>query len=353
MDQVTQHAITRARAALDVAAAGPGQRALADDHLRAVIARAVAAGDEEAFAAGRWGKDSRAVRIVKAGVAAVGSDDVALADAARAAFFQQVVEQTVLGRMTRARRVGFNSRHLAPAAGARGYWAGEGNPVPLSRFTLEGTSLQARKAGALIVLANETLVDPSSEEQVRADITRAVVLAVDEAVLDGGAGTDHRPAALTVGAASETSTGAPGADLAALVEAFEGDLDAAILVTDPVTAAQAALAGGALFQGLGARGGEVIGLPVLTSRASPRTTDGGQWTLIDQAGIAVALEGLTLARSTAGTIWMSDDPEAEPTAVSLFQNELVGLLATLRANWAPVRDGAVAVVTGAAYTVAT
>ena len=354
MDLLTLSAVQRAQSALQLAVGGDSSRELARAYLRGVIARAVG-DDPQEFAGLRWGRDSRAAMVVRAGVSAASREDLQTASAARAAFFEAVIEGAIIGRMTEARRVGFNAKNLVPGTNSAGYWVGEGKPIPLSRFTLTGDSLAAKKCAALVVLANETLKDPSAEEQTLTDITRAVIAALDQAFIDAdNAGNDDTPAAVTYGAPAEISTGNPASDLAALVEGFHGDLDAAVLVTDPHTATLAALArdaGGAfLFPGLGPRGGSAVGIPVLTSRASPRDSSGGQWALIDQGGVAVALESLGLARSTAGTVSMTDDPEGESVLVSLFQNNLTGFLGTLHGNWKRVREGSVSVITGAAYS---
>ena len=102
----------------------------------------------------------------------------------------------------------------------------------------------------------------------------------------------------------------------------------------------------------------MLGIPALTSRFSPRDSNGGQIVLLDQAGLALAMEGLEISKSTASMIEADDEPTGDagaPTAgtatrISLFQNELVAFLAVIRGNWELQRDGAISAISGAAYS---
>lgn len=351
MDLTTSIAVRRARAALDVAAGDSPQHG-ARDFVRGLIARTVGVGDPAGYAARRWGEDSRIARVTKAAMTGTDTDDLKTQHEARAAFFAAVAEGSVIGRMDLARRVPFRTRCLAPGTASRGYWVGENKPIPLSKMVLAGVGLLPRKATALIAVTLESLSDPAAEGRVEDDLVRACSAALDEGFLDPAAdGTGAAPQAVTNGASTISSLGNPADDLAALVENFAGDLDAAVIVTDPRTATQAALArdavGNFTLTGLGPRGGSAIGLPVLTSRSSPA----GQWALIDQGAIAVALEEIDLTRSTSASLLFSDDPEldSEPDLVNLFQSELAAFKAVIHANWLVTRSGAVTVVSGADY----
>lgn len=353
MDMLAKAAIGRAQAALQLAVGGDSGRELARAYARTIIARAASPDDPHAFALKRWGADARATTIIKAGVEGSDSADMLLANDARDAHFRSVIERTVVGRMDQARRVGFNTRCITPNANSAGYWVGESKPIPLSQITLTGDTLTEKKAAALAIFTKESLRDPALEEVVLQDLERALVLAVDQAFVDAGnSGSDATPAAVTAAATPITSSGDPAADLGELVADFEGDFDAAVAVTDPTTAVQAAMArdaaGAFLFPNLGPRGGFVAGLPVLTSRASPRDSSGGQIALIDQGAVAVALDALEVTRSNTASVSASDDPENESIMLHLFQAELVAIKAVLRGNWQLVRAGA-SVVAGADY----
>jgi hypothetical protein len=362
VDMTSRFAIERAQAALKIAAAD-APRAEARDYLRGLIARTVARDKAHDYARERWGDDSRAAQIVKTGVSASDTSDMLTAlNSARDSFFRAVVEASIIGRMDQARRVALNTRTITPSANARGYWVGESKPVPLSKVSLSGATLDSMKVAALVLATTESLADPAAEGRVVEDIMRAMVLALDEAFIDAGnGGNGSTPAAVTNGISAAPSSSNPATDIAALVAAFDGDLSAAILVTDPTTATSAALArdgaGNFMFPALGPRGGSAANIPVLTSRASPRDSDGGQWALIDQSAIAVGLEGAELSQSTASMVEADDDPSGDaeaPTAatstrIALFQSELVAFKGTIHGNWQRVRSGAVSVVAGADY----
>ncbi len=329
----------------------------AQDFVRSLIARCVS-DDPISYAESRWG-DSPATRIIKAGIGTTGSGEMLVpGHSARDAFFALVVQESIAGQMTLARRVPFNVLHITPSAGLNGYWIGEKQPVPMSAYALEGARLASRKVGALGILTKESLEDESSIGRVTTDLARAGSGALDEALVGDQAGTDTLPTGLLNGSPLTASVGDPATDLTALIDSFDGDLRTSAVVTDPTTAVALALIGGTAFQGLGARGGVALGLPWITSRSSPRTSDGGQIMLADQAGIALALEGIEVKRSTSATVEADDTPVGEgsgPTGasnnrISLFQLELVGFLATIHANWAKARAGSVAALTGCEYT---
>jgi hypothetical protein len=248
------------------------------------------------------------------------------------------------------------------STGARGYFVGESKAIPVSGVALAGSSLAAKKFAAIVVATKEGLVDPAAEGRISGDIANALTFVTDETFIDASnAGSGGAPAAVTNGAPSSVSAGNPAEDIATLVENFAGELDAAVLVTDPTTAAKAALArdaaGAFIFPALGPRGGSAINIPVLTSRASPRDSTGGQWALIDQGGIAAAFEGLDLVRSQDAALEVDSEPtgDAETPAaatanvISLFQAELVAFRGTIHANWERQRDGSVSVITSADY----
>jgi hypothetical protein len=363
LDPLAQVSIARAQAALSIAASGTGDRTLARDFVRSRIALAVSRSQgipPVQYAAQRWGVDSEVPIILRSGVAATDADDVSrlgAAGAASEAFFARVREASIVGRLGRARRVGFNVRTLTPGTGASGFWVGEAKAIPLSRAALEGAELPHRKVAGLVVTSNEALADPASEDRVVEDLVTACAHVLDEAFTGDQAGTADVPAGLLHDVAAVISLGDPARDLADLVDAFDGDLATAAVLTDPTTAVQIALVGGQAFQGLGATGGTALGMPWYTSRMSPRDSDGGQIVLLDEAALALAMDGFELALSTAATLEMDDDPQADGGApdassanvVSLFQAELTAFRCVTRANWRLARPGAVAAIAGCDY----
>lgn len=162
------------------------------------------------------------------------------------------------------------------------------------------------------------------------------------------------PAAVTNGAPSSASTGDPRDDLNALIANFFGNLDSAFLVTDPRTAAKLALfrdVGGAYpFPDLSPKGGSLFGIPLITSRSSPRDSSGGQLTLLDPNLIAIANSGVVMDMACQTALVMDDGPGTPSNLVSLFQTGSACFKAEAIVNREPQTAGCVALVTGVNYS---
>lgn len=302
------------------------------------------------FAAARW--PAEGFGISKAAQSALTTGDIGTPEAAE--FLGAVREKSVVGGLVGTRPVTFNKRMLARTNGATGFWVGEAAPVPLLKPVLAGSTLAAKKVAALIATTDEAIraESPAVEAGLQQDLETGCVGALDSAFLDASnAGGEAIPAAVTHGAPTIEATADAAADLKALVSAFAGDMASAFLVTDPDTATGLAMVRGAngsfLFPDAGPRGGSILGIPLLVSRFSPRTSSGGQVALIDASGIALALEGIELSQSENTSLVMADTPTSPATMVSMFQTNTVALKAVIRANWENQRIGGVAVITGA------
>ena len=313
------------------------------------------------YASERWGT----IALHKAAVPAgdlIGN--VQGGDPAAVEFFGSVAEASIVGRI-RPRAVPANVKLLRPDSSATGYWVAQNKPAPLSLYSVQGSALERRKVAAIVAASMEAIEarGERAERALETDLRRALVAVLDDAFINpGNAGVaDEVPASVTYGTTALTSSGDAAADLKALIAAFGGDLTTASFVTDPVTAAELALwrdaGGGVVFPDCGPAGGSLLGLPLVTSRASPRDTGGGSIALLDGAGIAVNLETFDIEMSRAATLEMNTEPTGEgdgPTAqsvsqVNLFQIDAVALLATMHGNWEVQRAGAVAVVEGCQY----
>jgi HK97 family phage major capsid protein len=326
--------------------------------VRSLIARSLVGNSDEniyAFARNRWG-DHSANDVTKAAVGAITSGDTGGVDAARA-FFGLAREQSVIGRLVGLRRIPFGVRTLAVQAGSRGYWVSQAKNKPLSRVTLSGSSLDPLKVVSILVTTKEMLMsnDPAAESTLEDDLVRAVTGVLDEAFLDpGNAGiANEMPGAISNGATVLSATSDFGADLRAMVSTFQGDLGFAVFVTSPATATAIATmtdAGGRyLFPGVGPRGGELLGIPVLTTRSSVDDSSGGTLTLIDPTGISAALGTLSVDTSEHATLQMSDDPDDAGSPVfnvSLYTTNSVAFRAEIAANWSLQRAGAVVALEG-------
>ncbi|WP_363800060.1 phage major capsid protein [Lysobacter firmicutimachus] len=334
------------------------------NYTRAVIVRAMGSPSLEAaqeFAAARWGH-AMSVDIAKAAVASVQAGEITGAEGTVTEFFESVRAQTVYGRLAGLRKVPFNVQMLSNSGGVRGFWVGEARPIPLSRTIFSDRSrLTQAKVAAIIVVSQECLAHGGvqAEAVFENELKKGVAASWDEAFIDPAnagetsAGVVVRPSSVTHGAATVVATADPVADIAKLINAFNGNLGAAYFVTDPKTAAELGLyrTGGALaFPDVGPRGGAIVGVPVLTTESSPRGPAGSNIAIIDPTGIAAADVTLDITKAEHAAVLMSDDPAAGPAElVSLFQNDAIALKSAIYTNWKVERAGSVAVLTGAAY----
>lgn len=312
-----------------------------------VTALALAKGrvsDAEIIAETRFGGTVAA--IAKAASIATMDDGPAggaFTDAAKD-FLVAVTDRSVLGRLRSVQSFPLQTRLLLPTSDGTAHWTREGEMLRASDVTFEQLQFEPRRIAAMAVATEEMLNQPQGEEPVRRALVRAVARAQDEAFLDpAAAGDDLVPTAITYGAATVAATGAGNglADLKALAAAFAGNLDTAFLVMRPQTAVS--LYSDAL-PNIGARGGEAMGIPVITGAHVPA----GMVALIDAEGIAFADGGLQVRVARHALIDLANAEGEEPIPYSLWQNNAAAIMASRIINWRIIRDGAVAYLTGVA-----
>jgi HK97 family phage major capsid protein len=260
---------------------------------------------------------------------------------------------------------------LTQLAGSIARWTGEGGSRALSAGTYARQELDLLAVAALTVVSDELLADPSGlgEAEMLRDLLNACAEALDRAFLDvantGTAGVE--PASVTSTATPIVMTGASIADLnQALAQAIDqlvragSNLTSAAWVLHPGFAARMGLAresGGLAWPAVGALGGVLAGLPVLTSASQSTDADSdgsSSITLLDASQISYS-DGETILRSSKNAaVTMSDAPAGNTitptsagTLTSMFQSDCTALMAQLRVNWAVRRPGAVQVITGA------
>lgn len=321
------------------------------DFVRIQITKAVVGSGKgvEGFTNERYGIDGP--RIAKATVTALTSSNVGTDPAS--AFIGAVVDKSVLGQM-RARAVPFNMRGRGLSAGARGSFVAEAAPIPLSKQSVEGFVLHPMKVAALVVSTREALssLDPLAEAGLQADLQNACVAALNLALLNpANAGVANAsPAAITHGAPTVAATTDPVASLKSLIALFTGDLSAAVFVTDPQTAVALSMVttttGAFLFPEAGARGGSILGIPLIVTTDSPRSAGSGIVALIDPTGIAFNVDDVQMDVAQSTSLEMSDTPSGPSEQVSMWQTNSACWRVIIRANWANQRVGGVAVLTG-------
>ncbi|WP_150291669.1 phage major capsid protein [Sphingobium estronivorans] len=334
---------------------------------RLAIARSVAKGDPDeavAYASARWGEGTQSARLVKAAIEAGSTDSgnwgnplVGEVGSIAAEFVAAVRAQSIIGRLQGLRRVPPRTPILAQTGKATGHWVEEGQPAPISAMSFARTSLATLKIAAACVVSDELLqsTDPAAEIFIRNELVAAVTRTSDETFIDpsNAGSTDQRPPAVTNGVTPAVSSGIDAfeLDVKRLIASFAGDLETAYFVASPKLLAQIA---GVEFPNVGARGGEILGIPAISSANVPDSGGNYQLALIDPAGIAFTSrdEIAEVRSSTSALIDMRDDPTLPPGVghklVSAFQVDSTVIAAMLHENWETVRPGSVALLTGIA-----
>ncbi|CAN7518210.1 phage major capsid protein [Pararhizobium sp. LjRoot235] len=253
-------------------------------------------------------------------------------------FFNLVAERSIIGRMAGLRRMPLLTRAISVIGGSTAHWVGEGKPKPVSAMIFGDSLLPSRKVIALSIVTRELLEssDPAAESVIRTDLVRAMTDALDGAFIDpANAGVaDVMPASVVNGLT-------PSADLPGLVADFGGDLGSAVFVMNPATAAGLSSAD---RPNIGARGGEMLGVPTICSRNVPE----GVIVLVDPSGVALGEGTAAVSISTSASVEMLDSSLQQDatdgtgtTMVNSWQANAVGILAERAINWQVARPGSV------------
>lgn len=326
-----------------------------------------------AYAAGQDWRDTPAVALaLKGSIAPLASewnDTSSLTHSPVFSDYAAVLRPlTVLGRMKDFQRVPFATRMIIGSSGLTAYWVDEGQPIPVSKMDLDSNEMLTFARVASMAIFTKELARssaPGIELVLTNDVARAAALAIDKAFVDpANAGNGpFRPASVTYNAPKVASTGKTlaqiDADLAAMIAALgDTDLTSAYWIMAPHSAVyliqQRGVGGGLAYPKVSARGGELLGLPVLTTNAVAMDLDSPEETfiaLVTASEILVADDGASrIEISEHAAVQMNDTPIAGAAAmVSLWQNGLIGLKAERAINWQPRRATAAAVLTGVQF----
>ena len=238
---------------------------------------------------------------------------------------------------------------------ARHSWSDEAQAKPLTAADVTGDPVPVAKVAALAVITQETarLSTTRATAVVDAALRAALVKGIDERFASDTAGS---PNGIVQGITPLSSSGDPVADLSALFAAYGGDLASARLLMHPSTAAALGLRG-AQFIDLGAGGGSVAGVPVVTSQYVTHDSSGAAMILLDANQVALADGGLAaLQVSREADVEMSDNPAHDsdtPTGaqlVSLWQTNSIGLRVERYLNWLRASNDAVVWIESASYS---
>ncbi|HZQ61633.1 MAG TPA: phage major capsid protein [Casimicrobiaceae bacterium] len=312
-------------------------------------------------------------RLNKSTVPATDASDATTPVFAGEDFADALRPSTVIDRLTPlgARRVPAWVKLIGTGQGAVGYWIGNRKPIPVSRTVLTGDVLKPKLVGAISVVLNETLEDagPETEALLSRDLVAAAVQASDYALLDPtNAGDDYTPASITSGVTALPST---GSTLSAIDTDLQGALDSLIAAGSTLQSAVWLLhprtavflsklrgSGGApAYPEIGAKGGVLLGLPVLTTANLLFDTSGTSIVLLDADDLVYCDGGTAVTLGNQATIDMRDDPGFQDTngadvgmtsPVSMMHVNATAIRSARRINWA-LRNGLVAVVSGVSF----
>lgn len=275
-------------------------------------------------------------------------------DRASAAFVESIRPRTILGRLSYL-SVPFMRNLPFLTVGTSADFYGEAQPIAVNAGTLSPLYLPHSRISGLVVISNELLESSEGEEALSRDLQNAVIEAQDRRLLDPTSddGSGIRPASVTNTA---TPIDAGGVSTAAHVDAVVAALiaevsdagstleNAAFITTPDVALGIASLrdtGGGRAFPGVGVRGGELGGLPLLTSAAAPADA----LILLDGSEVVVADDSeAQIATSQNATIDMSDGPSGA-NLVGMFQAEASALRVSRWVHWT-LRRPYVSIATG-------
>src|SRR5690554_5144672 len=281
-------------------------------------------------------------------------------------FVEYLRPQTILGRFGQGgvpslRRVPFRVPLVGQTSGGDGYWVGEGQAKPLTKFDFSRTTLEPLKVANIAVATMEVVRDssPSADIIIRDQLAAALRERLDTDFIDPtkAAVSGVSPASILNGVAGIASSGndadAVRNDIRTLFNAFIATNNAptsGVFIMQATTALALSLMqnplGQSEFPGLSMSGGTLFGLPVIVSEYVPA----GVVALVNALDIYLGDEGgIDLSMSTEASLQMDsapDNPSTDETVmVSLWQRNLVGFRAERSINWARRRASAVAYLT--------
>jgi hypothetical protein len=302
--------------------------------------------------------DMPAATVLRSAVTPITTDVLPPSQTATSDFLDIVRAQTILGRLRGAVQIPFEFKFPVATSAAAAFWVEQGAALPVAKLGLTASALFPLKLATLVVLSNEilTLAGPIGEAAVQRSLVASVAESTDQAFIDPAISgtTNAEPASITHGATTVSGSSDPAADIKHLIEVFAGDLAAGYFVCNPLTAARLALhrdSGGAyIFPNCGVRGGDILQIPLLTSRSVPIDSAGsGPLILIDPTGVQFADDGISVDTSFAGTLAMSDSPSSPAMQTSLFQTNSAAVRVLRYINWQRARDNSVAYISAPSW----
>jgi HK97 family phage major capsid protein len=290
-----------------------------------------------------------------------------------AEFIEYLRPLTIIGRIPGLTRVPFNVKIGRQTGAATVNWVGQGAPKPLTSLAFDNVTLDLAKIAGIIVLNDELvkISNPAAEALVQSDLAKAIVQFMDAQFVDPtkAAVSGVSPASITNGVTAITPTGTTGAAFRADMKTMLGQfltnnmqVNGTVLLMPQRLALGISLMTNSLgqreFPNLTMNGGELLGLPVITSEGIPSTggspTDGDPIIAVSAPDILLADDGVvTIDASREASLQMDTAPDSPATAstvmVSMFQQNQVAIRAERYINWAKRRSTAVSYISNGKY----
>ena len=306
--------------------------------IRSLIAKAIFEGNATAaaqYAEKRWGADAGVVKVFKSlqnPLTTDGAAGLVAQTLSRAAFVQAVFSQSILGQLQGLVRVPALTRVNVETVPITAPFVGEFEPVPAYQGAFGVTLSDKRKVALIAVLSAELLraTGDVAENIIAAQLQRALSRGLDAAFV----GNQARGAVTPTGLAAVATQ---AASFAAGVEAFSGDLTAASVLVNPLTAVTLRSAS---ETGITAKGGTYGGMPAVASYAVPV----GKLLIVDGGRVVTFLGDAELDVANAG-MFPVDDGTGTATTVQtgMFQSNSQALKAQQFCDWDFVTGAAVEV----------
>jgi HK97 family phage major capsid protein len=295
---------------------------------------------------------------------------------------QTIVGKFGTGGVPSLNRVPFNVRITGQTSGGTGYWVGQGQPKPLTRFDFNAVNLGFAKVAAISVITEELarFSSPSAEMLVRNGLAGALIERIDIDFInpDKALVANVSPASITNGIVGLTPSGtdadAVRADIQQLLAGFIAANIAptsGVLIGTPTTALALSLMRNALgqpeFTNITMMGGTLEGFPFIVSNHAALTSlgspGGNMLIMVNADDIFLSDDGgVSIDASREASLEMADTPtnaststasppDPTPTSVvSMYQTNSIALRAERFINWQRRRDAAVAWLEGVAYS---
>lgn len=293
-------------------------------------------------------------------------------------FVEFLRPQTIIGRfgndgVPSLRRIPFNVNIRGQTTGGDGYWVGEADAKPLTKFEFSNVYLGWAKVANIAVLTQELMrfSNPSAEMLVRDALAQALIARLDTDFVDPAKAlvANVSPASITNGVTAIPSQGSTAEDARCDIRALFATYIAAnqtpingVWIMSATTALSLSLMRNALgqgeFPGISMTGGTFNGLPVIVSEYVTTDSNGSLVILANASDIWLADDGqvvidasreASLQMDTAPTMASAGGSGNDPVptqVVSMFQTNSVALRAERWINWKKRRPEAVAVLSG-------